>query len=187
MLKNNIDDNEIIRHTAMAIYAIYFNATDYISPLRIKNTLNIPDQIFARAWELFKSIIENHSPLFLQEVEGEYRLKSKKEFAEYIKKINRPTAITLTETQREVLAIIAYKQPIKKKEIDELRGVDSEKTLEWLREKKLIKRIGELKNPGSPVLYQTTKEFLDHFGLKSLSDLPPINIKEEESFIRKKK
>ncbi|MCE9500281.1 MAG: SMC-Scp complex subunit ScpB, partial [Leptospira sp.] len=86
---------------------------------------------------------------------------------------------TLTRGTLETLAIIAYKQPITLPEIDEIRGVSSRAMVTTLVSKKLVKAVGQKELPGRPTLYGTTPEFLMHFGLNKLSDLPtPVEVKE---------
>ncbi len=102
-----------------------------------------------------------------------FKLTTKKEHKEYYEKlIVNPEANTLSQAALETLAIIAYNQPITRLEIDELRGVNSAFVIRRLVAKGLIKESGKSTLPGRPNLYKTTKEFLDYFGLCTLSDLP---------------
>lgn len=91
-----------------------------------------------------------------------------------------PHASTLSQAALETLAIIAYKQPITRAEIEEIRGVKTERPLHTLSAKALIKEVGRAEGAGRAILYGTTKEFLDHFGLKNIGELPPLTEKEEE-------
>ena len=91
----------------------------------------------------------------------------------------------LTQSALEVLAIIAYNQPITRVEIDELRGVNSTYVLRRLVAKGLIKECGKSDKPGHPTLYKTTDEFLDYFGLSSKEELPKIEILTEEEILEK--
>lgn len=81
----------------------------------------------------------------------------------------------LSQPALETLAIIAYKQPVTKLEVDQLRGVNSDGAVKSLLDKHLIKIVGKKETPGRPFLYGTTREFMQYFGLKNLSDLPPIS------------
>ncbi len=115
------------------------------------------------------------------EIAGTYQLATKKEHSNYLKKlVESPHASTLSQAALETLAIIAYKQPIARAEIEEVRGVKTEKPLHTLAAKALIKEVGRAEGAGRAILYGTTKEFLDHFGLKDLAELPPLADKEEE-------
>ncbi len=111
-----------------------------------------------------------------------FKLTTKKEHKEYYKKlIQNPDSNTLSSTALEVLAIIAYNQPITRVEIDELRGTSSSHMVRKLLAKGLIKTTGKSTMPGRPNLYATTSEFLDYFGLSTITDLPKIDYKSEQS------
>lgn len=104
-----------------------------------------------------------------------YQLTTKQEHAVYFKRlVNSPSSATLSQAALESLAIIAYKQPITRAEIEEIRGVKSERPLQTLAAKLLIREVGRVEGTGRAILYGTTKEFLDQFGLKSLQELPPL-------------
>lgn len=119
--------------------------------------------------------------IMIVELAGTYQLATKKENAPYLKKlVESPQTTTLSQASLETLAIIAYKQPITRAEIEEIRGVKTERPLQTLVGKGLIKEVGRLEGPGRPILYGTTKEFLDYFGLKSLEELPPLPEKNDE-------
>ena len=109
-----------------------------------------------------------------------FKLTTKKEHKEYYEKlVVNPVSNNLSQSALEVLAIIAYNQPITRLEIDELRGVNSTYVLRRLVAKGLIKEAGKSTLPGRPNLYKTTKEFLDYFGLSTISDLPSFKRIEE--------
>ena len=113
-----------------------------------------------------------------------FKLTTKKEHKEYYQKlIQNPDTNTLSPTALEVLAIIAYNQPITRVEIDKMRGTTSAHMIRKLLAKGMIKTSGKSTMPGRPNLYATTSEFLDYFGLSSISNLPelkPDNVIEEE-------
>lgn len=112
---------------------------------------------------------------------GLYQFTTKIEHAPYFKRlINSPSSATLSQAALETLAIIAYKQPITRAEIEEIRGVKSERPLQTLIAKLLIKEVGRVEGTGRAILYGTTKEFLDHFGLKTLAELPPLPEKDTD-------
>lgn len=123
---------------------------------------------------------ENHG-IRISYLGDAFKLTTKKEHKEYYQKlIENPETNTLSQAALEVLAIIAYNQPITRLEIDEMRGVNNQHMIRRLLAKGLIKAAGKSTMPGRPNLYGTTSEFLDYFGLASISNLPTIN-KEEES------
>lgn len=105
-----------------------------------------------------------------------FKLTTKKEHKDYYKKlVESPSSNTLSPSCLETLAIIAYNQPITRVEVDELRGVGSSHIIRKLVAKGLIKEAGKSPMPGRPNLYKTTREFLDYFGLSTISDLPDVN------------
>ncbi len=111
----------------------------------------------------------------LEELADGYILQSCEEFLPYIRQLFRNKRIEkLSQAATEVLAIIAYRQPITRPQIEALRGVDSSGIIQTLLERQLIVPMGRLEAPGRPTLYGTTEEFLKHYGLKSLADLPGL-------------
>lgn len=109
------------------------------------------------------------------QVAGGYRLATKEQFAPWIKRLDKAKApAKLSRSAVESLAIIAYRQPIVRGEIEKIRGVETSGVLRTLLERKLVRMVGRKDEPGRPILYGTTKHFLEHFGLKSLADLPPL-------------
>lgn len=116
---------------------------------------------------------------------GTYQLATKKENSVYLKKlVESPSTSTLSQAALETLAIIAYKQPITRAEIEEIRGVKTERPLQTLVGKVLVKEVGRAEGTGRAILYGTTKEFLDYFGLRSLEELPPLPEKVDDEFVQ---
>ncbi|RNB58602.1 SMC-Scp complex subunit ScpB [Brevibacillus gelatini] len=117
------------------------------------------------------------------EVAKAYQLTTLPEHVPYFERLaTSPGQSTLSQAALETLAIIAYKQPLTRSEIEEIRGVKCEKALNTLLSKQLIREAGRAEGIGRPILYATTKEFLEHFGLREISDLPepPVNLDIEE-------
>lgn len=113
--------------------------------------------------------------LQIVEVAGTYQMTTCPEHAPYFEALAvSPSSSSLSQAALETLAIIAYKQPITRGEIEEIRGVKSEKSLRTLISKRLIKTVGRAEGVGRPILYGTTQDFLSHFGLNDPGDLPPI-------------
>lgn len=111
----------------------------------------------------------------LKELAGTFQLISKRQNAETIQKlVENPTNQALSQASLETLAIIAYKQPITRIEVEDLRGVKSERPLHTLGAKGLIHETGRAEGTGRAILYGTTNEFLNVFGLKNLQELPPL-------------
>lgn len=114
-------------------------------------------------------------------IKGKVQLVTKPQNSEIIEKLlKKNKRQSLSQASIESLAIIAYKQPITRIDIDEIRGVKSESAISKLIEKDLIKEVGRLEVPGRPILYGTTEEFLRQFELKDLKDLPPIDSYDSE-------
>lgn len=105
-----------------------------------------------------------------------FKLTTKKEHKEYYQKLVTTKEAILSQAQLEVLAIIAYNEPLTRIEIDEIRGISSAYIVKKLLSRDLIKVVGKSDLPGKPNLYRTTREFLDCFGLASINDLPDIVI-----------
>lgn len=115
------------------------------------------------------------SGLTLIETANAYQIVTKKEYAEYIKEYAQsPYSQRLSRPLLETLAIIAYRQPITRIEIEEIRGVQVTGNLQKLRARQLIKEVGRLEKPGKPLVYGTTAFFLDYFGINSLEELPEL-------------
>lgn len=132
--------------------------------------------------ELKNSYTADNRGLRISYLGDAFKLTTKEEHKEYYEKlITNPETNTLSPSSLEVLAIIAYNQPITRIEIDEMRGVASAYIVRRLVAKGLIKESGKSKLPGRPNLYRTTSEFLDCFGLSSINDLPPISEEKVES------
>ena len=111
----------------------------------------------------------------LVQVAGGYRLVTKQEYGPWLKRMDKAkVAQKLSRSALESLAIIAYKQPLVRSEIEEIRGVETSGVLRTLCERKLVRIVGRKDVPGRPIMYGTTKFFLEHFGLQDLSQLPPL-------------
>lgn len=116
----------------------------------------------------------------IEEIAGGYQLFTKPEYYEWIAKLRKKSGETkLSQAALETLAIIAYKQPILRADLESIRGVQSGQIIRLLMEKDLVKVVGRDESLGHPLLYGTTKRFLEYFGLKDLKDLP--NIEELEA------
>lgn len=143
---------------------------------------------------LVKEMIENLKQEYEQDpnrgvtivqLAGVYQLVTKKENAAYLKRlVDSPHTAALSQAALETLAIIAYKQPITRAEIEEIRGVKTERPLQTLTAKALIKEVGRAEGTGRAYLYGTTKEFLDYFGLRSIDELPPLPEKVNEEYVQ---
>ncbi|MCA0171001.1 SMC-Scp complex subunit ScpB [Bacillus sp. RAR_GA_16] len=125
--------------------------------------------------ELQHEYDEKERGFIISYIGGGYQLTTNAKNASYIEKlVDTPGNHTLSQAALETLALIAYKQPITRIEIEEIRGVKTDKPLQTLMSKLLIKEAGRAEKAGRAILYGTTREFLFHFGLSSINDLPPL-------------
>ena len=124
--------------------------------------------------ELENDLSKSSRGIYLDEVAGGYQLKTKSEFASLIHKLNEKRPPRFGRALMETLAIVAYRQPVTRSDIEAIRGVDSGGTLRALLEKKLVRILGKKEVPGRPMIYGTTKQFLAIFGLRDLSQLPAL-------------
>ena len=151
-------------------------------PLSLKRISEIitdlePAQIRELIQTLNTEYTTSNRAFHVQEVAGGYQLVSDQSLATWIKRAlqtAKPDSVSVAAL--ETLAIIAYRQPITKAEIEAVRGVDVTASLETLIERRFARVAGRKESPGRPFLYGTTSEFLRHFGLKSLETLPSINL-----------
>jgi segregation and condensation protein B len=126
--------------------------------------------------ELCTKFNSNGMPFVLREVSGGFQLCTHPKYAPWIKKLSSiRTNSRLSRAALETLAIVAYKQPVTRPEIEAIRGVNCSGVIASLLEKRLIRIAGKQDAPGRPLLYRTTQEFLQHFGLRSLDDLPRMS------------
>jgi segregation and condensation protein B len=139
-------------------------------------------QTYQKILELEESYEENtSSALHILEAGNRFVLTTKKEMASLLKKYAQsPISNHLSQAALETLSIIAYKQPIARVQVDEIRGVQSSGSIQKLVSRHLIEEKGRLETPGRPILYGTTDYFMDYFGLRTLEDLPDIQQMEEE-------
>jgi segregation and condensation protein B len=115
-----------------------------------------------------------HRGIELDEVAGGWLFRTNVRFAPFVRELTSERPVRLSRAQIETLAIVAYRQPVTRPEIDEIRGVDSGATLKLLLERDLVRILGKKDEPGRPLLYGTTTQFLEFFGLKSLKELPTL-------------
>ncbi|MCH1624803.1 SMC-Scp complex subunit ScpB [Fredinandcohnia quinoae] len=123
--------------------------------------------------------------IHLIEIAGTFQLTTKKEHAGFLKRlVESPSNTSLSQAALETLAIIAYRQPITRTEVEEIRGVKTERPIHTLTAKALIKEVGRAEGTGRAILYGTTKEFLEYFGLKTIEELPPLPEKLEDEYVQ---
>src|ERR1051326_1926391 len=131
-----------------------------------------------KSWiqEISDRLQQSHSPLQIVEIAGGVQIATKPEMSPWIRKLYKERlTVRLAPSALETLSIVAYKQPIARSEIEQIRGVEATGVMETLVERRLIKVVGRKETIGRPLLYGTTQEFLRQFGLKHLAELPDLN------------
>ena len=159
-----------------AFEAVLYASGEPMSIERFSQVFEIaPEKVVSIMEKLAEKMKKNGSGLELLRLENTYQLSTKGEFAEYIKKaFDMRRRTPLSSAALEVLAVIAYNQPVTKSFIEQVRGVDCSGVVTTLVEKGLIEERGRLELPGKPLLYGTTKNFLRCFGFADLTELPPL-------------
>lgn len=157
------------------IEAILFIAEE---PLNLQEMADITDAGLPETETALQELIshyEGKAGLQILKVAGGYQVATRPDVASYIEKMEKEGhTLRLSQAAMESMAIIAYKQPVTRVEIEAIRGVRVDRVLENLLKKKLIRITGRKQIPGRPMTYGTTKKFLQYFGLNDLSDLPPL-------------
>ena len=156
--------------------AVLFAAGDAVSIDRLCEVLELPrETVLEAAHELSSRYDFEQRGLMLRRIADKLQLCSRPMYAEAVRRVTETRKnASLSPAALEVLTIIAYRQPVTRAFIDQLRGVDSGGTLSSLAEKQMIEEAGRLEVPGRPILYRTTEHFLQAFALESLDDLPAL-------------
>lgn len=172
-----------IKEYKSAIEAVLFAHGDPIEAERLAEILELDVETVHRlAEDLMSEINTRAGGITMIRLDNQYQLCTRKEYATPIRRaldIRRNTP--LSQAAMEVLAIIAYNQPVTKAFVEQVRGVDCSAVIQGLQQKNLIEEQGRLELPGRPLLYGTTPVFLRCFGISKLSELPPLPQKEEEA------
>ena len=159
------------------VEAMLFASDVPLEAERIRDVLDLESAAAARG--LVEELIARYDAeprgLAIVEVGGGFRMVTRPELAPWLVRLARArTKVRLSRPALETLAIIAYKQPVSRPELDAVRGVNSDAVLDNLLERRLIRVAGRKEAPGRPFLYETTREFLVAFGLRDLHDLPKV-------------
>ena len=162
---------------AAVLEALLFVSSEPVPVARLVSVLgNVAKADVEQALQQLHSRLDQEGRgIQLVKVAGGYRLMTKAEYAPWLKRLDKAKAAQkLSRSALESLAIIAYKQPLVRAEVEEIRGVETSGVLRTLLERKLIRIVGRKEVPGRPIMYGTTKFFLEHFGLQDLNQLPPL-------------
>ena len=167
---------ELGRDAVLArVEAALLAADDPLTPRRLAVVADLPDTASARMQvERLRAMYEKDGSAFqVEELAGGYQLLTRPDFHPWLLRVRRLNVdLKITPTARETLAIVAYRQPIGRAEVEAIRGVQCSEVLRQLMEKGLLRIAGREESLGRPVLYGTTRKFLQCFGLNSLRDLP---------------
>ena len=158
------------------IEALLFASPDPLNQAKV-NTVFTPETYVLKDIinALNKQYLKENHAFEIQQVAGGFQLVSKKEYEIFIRRmLSKSGKLTLSNAALDCLAIIAYRQPISRYEIEAVRGVDSSGVIKTLLGRELIKIKGRDSGPGRPLLYKTTNKFLEYFGINRLSDLPKL-------------
>lgn len=163
-------------HYKRVVEALLFVSPDPVSLKQLVEILELPQQEVVGIIDRLKlDYLEREGALQVIEIANGYQLATKEEFAPYIERLYKPQGgAGLSRAALETLAIIAYKEPITRAEMEQIRGVKVDKALQSLIEKELVAEIGRKEAPGRPAIFATTEKFLKHFGLKNLKELPEL-------------
>jgi segregation and condensation protein B len=155
--------------------ALLFVADQPASLKALAQALQVTEGQVEQGLEILEARLDERGSLRLAKLAGGYQLCTKPEYASLIASFLKPQRQRLSKSLLEVLAVVAYKQPITMAEIDQVRGVQSDYSVRALAERRLIREVGRKKVPGRPVLWGTSQEFLHQFKLNDLKDLPGID------------
>ena len=157
-----------------ALEAILFSIGEPVSKKRISEILDIDEeQIDSIIDKIIEKFSDNNSGIKIIKLKDKYQMCSKSEYSQYIRQLlNINNNSSLSSSAMEVLAVIAYNQPVTKSFIENIRGISCARIINNLIDKGLIKEKGRLDIPGKPIIYETTDNFLRCFGISSIEELP---------------
>lgn len=154
--------------------ALLFVSSRPLTVSELASLLELEAPLVEAALEQLQEQLDRSRGLTLRRIAGGVQLVTRPEYADTVARLFAPRQVNLSNAGLEVLAIVAYQQPVTRAEIDEIRGVKSERAVRTLVEYGLIEPAGRKDAPGRPALYRTTERFLRVFGLNDLTDLPPL-------------
>ena len=164
------------REKRRIIEALILSSPEPISAQKLSEMIPYckPGQAKDLVNELNTEYAEQDRAFEIWEVAGGFQIRTRAEFSGYLQKLQKERALRLSPAALETLAIIAYRQPTTRAEIEDVRGVDAGATLRSLLERRLIRIAGQREVPGRPLLYGTTRRFLEVFGIENLKNLPSL-------------
>jgi len=176
---SNIDRMADIRELKASLEALLFVAPVAITPSQLASALEISESEVEAGLKLLAADFQERG-LRLQRHAGRVQLTTAPEMSEVIERfLGLEITSHLSRAALETLSIVAYQQPVTRPQVDSIRGVNSDGVMKSLLHKGLIQDIGRAEGPGRPILYASSTEFLQHFGLASLDDLPPLEVDQD--------
>jgi segregation and condensation protein B len=174
------ENSDIELPLSVKLEALLFVAAEPVTTTQLAAALDVASSVVERGLNELDASLANRG-LRLQRNAGRFQLTTAPQLAELVERFLGLEATThLSRAALETLAIIAYQQPVTRPQIDSIRGVNSDSMMKSLLNKGLILESGRADGPGRPILYSTTPEFLQHFGLNSILEMPPLAKSEEE-------
>ncbi|HBE09448.1 MAG TPA: SMC-Scp complex subunit ScpB [Lachnospiraceae bacterium] len=179
-----MDDNNIT--TCGALEAVLFAVGEAVEISRLAEAIGVDKQEVLNAYEeLAKKYDENGHGIRILRLDDKLQLCTRNDYYDIlIKLVNIPKKHVLTDVLLETLSIVAYKQPVTRLEIEQIRGVSCQHAVNKLIEYNLITEVGRLDAPGKPILFGTTDDFLRSFGISSMDELPVVSSDKIEDFRR---
>jgi segregation and condensation protein B len=174
-------ENETPLDIPAALEALLFVSSEPVAPSQLSMALHVSASAIEQGLKQLDGELQTRG-LRLQRHSGYVQLTTAPEMAETIEHfLGLEATSRLSRAGLETLAIVAYQQPITRPQIEAIRGVSSDGVIKSLLGKGLVQEVGRTDGPGRPILYSTAPDFLQHFGLNSLMDLPPLNLPEVEA------
>ncbi|MCW5940620.1 MAG: SMC-Scp complex subunit ScpB [Fimbriimonadaceae bacterium] len=156
------------------IEAVLFVAEAPVSLPLLAQLLAVPEGVVEEGVALLNARLADQSAVMVLRIAGGYQLSTRPEYAELVERFLKPQHQRLSRSLLEVLAIVAYRQPVTQSEVETVRAVQSDYGIRVLVERGLIKEVGRKESPGRPILYGTTQQFLHQLNLDNLAELPDV-------------
>lgn len=172
-------DEEGVKSVKQIIESLLFVSSEPLPFKKLREIISIDYELSSKDLlglieSLRREYLLDRRAFLLEETGGGFRLKSHPTLYRYVSRLKPEKRQKISLAASEVLAIVAYRQPVTRHEVELIRGVESSGHLTLLQERSLIEVVGKKEVPGRPSLFATTEQFLHHFGLKSLADLPKL-------------
>jgi segregation and condensation protein B len=181
---SDIDRMEDSSKLKASLEAVLFVAPVAVTPAQLASALEIPESEVEAGLKLLAADFQERG-LRLQRHAGRIQLTTAPELSEVVERfLGLEITSYLSRAALETLSIVAYQQPVTRPQVDSIRGVQSDGVLKSLLHKGLIQDIGTAEGPGRPILYASTAEFLQHFGIASLDELPPLEVEQDGELLQ---